>query len=73
MVASKQHLYQTIVLPRNPATGSLHDNVFCYYPLVDIYTQGVPLPPGATIYYLLSNPGSTINKWLPHTVGGDKY
>ncbi len=43
MVASEQHLYQTIVqfdktivLPRKLATGSMHDYLFCYYPLVGI-------------------------------------
>ncbi len=36
MVASEQHLYQTIVLPRKHATGSIHDYLFCYYPLVGI-------------------------------------
>ncbi len=36
MVASEQHLYHTIVLPLNLATGSIHDYLFCYCPLVDI-------------------------------------
>ncbi len=36
MVASEQHLYQTIVLPRKFATGSIHDYLFCYCPLVVI-------------------------------------
>ncbi len=36
MVASEQHLYQTIVLPRTLATGSIHDYLFCYCPLVGI-------------------------------------
>ncbi len=27
MVASEQHLYQTIVLPRKLATGSIHDHL----------------------------------------------
>ncbi len=36
MVASEQHLYQTIVLPRKLATGSLHDYLFFYCPLVGI-------------------------------------
>ncbi len=36
MVASEQHLYQTIVLPRKLATGSIHEYVFCYCPLVGI-------------------------------------
>ncbi len=36
MVASEQHLYQTIVLPRKLATGSIHDYLFCYCPLVRI-------------------------------------
>ncbi len=36
MVASEQHLYQTIVLPRKLATGSIHDYLFCYCPLVGI-------------------------------------
>ncbi len=34
VVASEQRLYQAIVLPRNLATGSLHDYLFCYCPLV---------------------------------------
>ncbi len=36
MVASEQHLYQTIVLERKLATGSIHDYLFCYCPLVGI-------------------------------------
>ncbi len=43
MVASEQHLYQTIeqfdktiVLLRKLATGSIHDYLFCYCPLVGI-------------------------------------
>ncbi len=36
MVASEQHLYQTVVLPRKLASGSIHDYLFCYYPLVGI-------------------------------------
>ncbi len=36
MVASEQHLYQTIVLPRKLATGGIHDYLFCYCPLVAI-------------------------------------
>ncbi len=36
MVASEQHLYQSIVLPRKLATGSIHDYLFCYCPLVGI-------------------------------------
>ncbi len=43
MVASEQHLYQTIVqfdktiiLPRKLATGSIHDYLFCCCPLVCI-------------------------------------
>ncbi len=35
-VASEEHLFQTIVLPRKLATGSIHDYLFCYCPLVDI-------------------------------------
>ncbi len=43
MVASEEHFYQrivqfdkTMVLPRKPATGSIHDYLFCYCPLVGI-------------------------------------
>ncbi len=36
MVASTQHLYQTIVLPRKLLTGNIHDYLLCYCPLVDI-------------------------------------
>ncbi len=36
MVASEQHLYQTIILPRKPITGSIHDYLLCYCPLVGI-------------------------------------
>ncbi len=43
MVASEQHLCQTIVqfdktivLPRKLPTGSIHDYFFCYCPLVGI-------------------------------------
>ncbi len=35
-VASEEHLFQTIVLPRKLATGSIHDYLFCYCPLVGI-------------------------------------
>ncbi len=36
MVPSQQYLYQTIVLPRKLATGSIYDHLFCYCPLVGI-------------------------------------
>ncbi len=36
MVESEQHLYQTVVLPRRLATGSIRDYLFCYCPLVGI-------------------------------------
>ncbi len=36
MVASEQHLYQTIILPRKLITGSIHDYLLCYCPLVGI-------------------------------------
>ncbi len=36
MLASEQHLYQTIVLPRKLATGSIHDYLFILYRLVGI-------------------------------------
>ncbi len=43
MVATEQHLYQTIVqfdktivLPRKFATGCIYDYPFCYCPLVGI-------------------------------------
>ncbi len=43
IVTLAQHLYQTIVqfdktilLPRKPSTGSIHDYLFCYCPLVGI-------------------------------------
>ncbi len=36
MVASEQNLYQPIILPRKLATGSIHDYLFCYCPLVGI-------------------------------------
>ncbi len=43
MVASEQHLFQTIVqfdktvvLPRKLAKGSIHDYLFCYCPLLGI-------------------------------------
>ncbi len=43
IVTSEQHLYQTIVqfdktivLPRNLATGTIHDYLFCNCPLVGI-------------------------------------
>ncbi len=39
MLTSKQHLYQTIVLPRQLATGSIHDYLFCYCPLEGILLE----------------------------------
>ncbi len=41
MVASEQHLYQTIVLPRKPTTMKTynHDYLFRYYSLVGILFQ----------------------------------
>ncbi len=36
VVASEQHLYQTIVLPTKLATGNIHDFLFCYCSLVGI-------------------------------------
>ncbi len=54
MVASEHHLYQiivqfdkTIVLPRNLATRSIHDYLFCYCPLVDILFEVLRI--GATV------------------------
>ncbi len=41
MVASEQHLYQTIVFPIKPSTGSIHDYLFCYWPLVGILYEVV--------------------------------
>ncbi len=35
-MVAEQHLYQTIVIPRKLATGSIHDYPFCYCPLVSI-------------------------------------
>ncbi len=32
MVASEKHLYQTIVLPRKPASGSIHGYLFLLLP-----------------------------------------
>ncbi len=37
MVTSEKHLYPTIVLARKRATGSIHDYLFCYCPLVGIW------------------------------------
>ncbi len=46
IVTSGQHLYQTIVqfdktivFPRKRATGSIHDYLFCYCPLVCILNE----------------------------------
>ncbi len=36
MVASEQHLYQTIILPTKLITGSIHVYLLCYCPLVGI-------------------------------------
>ncbi len=36
MVASEQHLYQTIVLPKKLTTGSIHGYIFCYCALMGI-------------------------------------
>ncbi len=36
MVASEQPLYQIIVLSRKLTTGSIHEHLFCYCPLVGI-------------------------------------
>ncbi len=59
MVASEQHLYQTIVqfdqtivLSRKLATGSIHDYLFCYYPLMGILfgvLKIVLAAPGVTV------------------------
>ncbi len=42
MVASEQRLYQTILLPKLLATGSIHDYIFCYCPLVGSLLEVVP-------------------------------
>ncbi len=39
MVASEQHLYRTIVLPRKLPTWSIHDYRFCYCPLMGIQVE----------------------------------
>ncbi len=46
MVASEQHLYQTIVLPRKLAIGSIHDYLFCYGPLVGILFEVLRIEDG---------------------------
>ncbi len=52
MVASEQHLYQTIVqfdktivLPRKLATGIIHDYLFCYSPIVRILFEVLRINP----------------------------
>ncbi len=44
MVASEFFLYQTILLPRKLATGSIHDYLFCYCPLVGILFEVLRIP-----------------------------
>ncbi len=44
MVVASEHLYQTIVLPRKLATGSIHDYFFCYCPLVGILFEVLRIP-----------------------------
>ncbi len=59
MVASEQHLYQAIVLPRKLATGSIHDYLFCYCPLVGILFEvlriGNPYSHGLINEYVISH------------------
>ncbi len=47
MVASEQHLYQTMVLPRKHATGSIHDYLFCYCPLLGILFEVLRILPAS--------------------------
>ncbi len=53
MVASEQHLYQTIVLPRKLATGSIHD----FFPLVGILFEilRIGLTTLATLTHMLND------------------
>ncbi len=38
MVISEQHLYQTIALPRKLETGSMHNFLLCYCPVIGIHS-----------------------------------
>ncbi len=55
MVASEQHLYQTIVLPRKLATGSIYDYLFCTAPLVGIQFEVLRITEGCNIVLLSSS------------------
>ncbi len=51
MVASEQHLHKTIVLPRTLATGSIHDYLFCYCPLVGILFEVLIIVPNTIMFF----------------------
>ncbi len=57
MVPSKQHLYQTIVLSRNIATGNIYDYLFCYCPLVGILFEVLRI----TVQYFFVNSNNILN------------
>ncbi len=51
MVVLEQHLYQTIALPRNLATGSTHDYLFCYCPLEGVLFEVLRIAYNGEIVY----------------------
>ncbi len=78
MVAS-EHLYQTIVqfdktivLPRKLATGSIHNYLFCYCPLVGILFEVLRIPFDATFNEILF-PYQNCKHTLGHTSDPQKF
>ncbi len=58
-----EHLYQTIVLTRKLATGSIHDYLFCYCPLVGILFDVLRI--GSVIFRMLNLGTEHLMKYPP--------
>ncbi len=65
MVAS-EHLYQTVVLTRKITTGSIHDYLFCYCPLLGILFEVLRID-------CLHQNGSTVELFILVLGGFIKY
>ncbi len=58
-----EHLYQTIVLPRKLATGSIHDYPFYYCPLVGILFEVLIIEFWIVLYYYFYNISDYKGRW----------
>ncbi len=60
VVASEQRLHQTKILPRKRTTGSIHDYLFCYCPLLGILFEVLRIYKRQPTYRLGDNDDSLL-------------